>query len=260
MTDEANGEQVAATSDFDQLAQDAGPAFLLGTDNRAPSTERRRIVRIAGTRESGYHTELVKDYDVLGSVYSAVTGAVREFHAESAMARQIEAADGLMSADPTVEGVGSDEFEGDGGERQYLLQAWQNLAMYIAAADDPDAATKGMSILTLLKDLIAGENQEDLMEPDLQGSQGKSPVAPSGGSGKSKSFGGSSSSGGSRSGGASRPKPGGAARKPAASAKPKKTQFAAADMLNCPNGDCDRTFATQAGVDKHVDSMHGGSC
>lgn len=71
----------------------------------------------------------------------------------------------LLSAEPKSDlmPTGGDRV-GSGGEREFLMQAWQALAMYIAATEEPAMAEAGMKLLTDLRKVMTGEGLADQME------------------------------------------------------------------------------------------------
>lgn len=90
---------------------------------------------------------------------------------------------GLLSSNPQPDNAPTgDDQVGDGGVKQFLMQAWQNLAMYVAATEEPEGAAAGMMLLQGLRHLISGENLADIMggqpQPPQPGQQPPQPGQP----------------------------------------------------------------------------------
>lgn len=97
-------------------------------------SERRKVIRITGDRESGFKSEVVKDFDVL----------YRE--ERSALERALQE---LSDADDSPQA------------QQYLMQAWTAMAMYLANTDDEDKAA-AMQVLALIGSMVNdGEDDSD---------------------------------------------------------------------------------------------------
>lgn len=85
----------------------------------------------------------------------------------------------LLSSNPQPDNVPTgDDKVGDGGVKQHLMQAWQNLAMYVAATEEPEGAAAGMMLLQGLRHLISGENLADIMGGQQQPGQQQNPNDP----------------------------------------------------------------------------------
>ena len=91
--------------------------------------EWRRIVRITGTNEGGFQTEVVQDYTLVKDISAAIDKMIAN-----------EKADG----DDTT------------AQQQYLMAAWQSLALYLSSCDDEDKA----GALVALK-MVSGLMSED---------------------------------------------------------------------------------------------------
>lgn len=84
----------------------------------------------------------------------------------------------LLSSNPQADNVPTgDDKVGDGGVKQFLMQAWQNLAMYVAATEEPEGAAAGMMLLQGLRHLISGENLAEVMGGQPQ-QPGQPPLQP----------------------------------------------------------------------------------
>lgn len=125
---------------------------IFAFDVTAP--ERRRLVKITGSPEDGFKTELVSDYNEIMSlldedrVYSDKQAGVK------------------------IVGGGVDSADADDPPEQQMLlmQAWQAMALYLSNADDTDQEP-AMQILKMVSNLMSGSGS-DVDQPPAAGAFG----------------------------------------------------------------------------------------
>lgn len=144
MADQAAADSVTPYKEILSMAQTSKAGGILGSMYAIDTTpERRSVTKITGEPGS-YKTERVTDFNEV----AAVADEIRQYSAKLAGVK--------------TEGSPADLADLDDGPglQQYLINAWQSLAMYFSMCDDEDR-TDAVAAMNAISAMITDDESDD---------------------------------------------------------------------------------------------------